>query len=245
MAIPPVLALDDVTCDVIEDLKDASAIYCGPDYWSMTSKFDDLMLVPERSTTVAGFLAGEIPAIRFGQYLKDWLLKPWSSTRSIGEGRMARLADALAEVRVTMAEIPADTTLEDADRVLLAKMVAVFKCLDACYGVGPTIASKILAPLRPALFAIWDNPIADAYGFALNAAGYHQYLNVTQAIARKVRGFWHSPIPLEQHLKPNVRTWIAPLAKVIDEWNWIRITRKHAYLRSRHSSPCLSRPCLP
>ena len=76
---------------------------------------------------------------------------------------------------------------------------------------------------------MWDNPIAEAYGSALNAAGYHQYLNITQAIARKARGFWQSPIPLEQHLKPEHRRWTAPLAKVLDEWNWIRITRGHGY----------------
>ena len=112
---------------------------------------------------------------------------------------------------------------------MLATMVEAFRQLDNCAGVGPTIASKILAPLRPALFPIWDNPIAKAYGFALNAAGYHQYLNVTQAIACKARGFWHSDVPLEQYLKPECRRWTAPLAKVIDEWNWIRITREHVY----------------
>jgi hypothetical protein len=36
MTIPPVLSLDDVTPDVIENLRDASATYCGPDYYSMT-----------------------------------------------------------------------------------------------------------------------------------------------------------------------------------------------------------------
>ena len=143
---------------------------------------------------------------------------------------MQAIGVALESIRATIADFPADLALENADCSLLAEMVWAFSRLLGCNGVGPTIASKILAPLRPALFPIWDNPIADAYGFALNAAGYHQYLNVTQALARKVRGFWHLDFSLEQHLKPEGRKWVAPLAKVIDEWNWIRITCGHAYI---------------
>jgi hypothetical protein len=105
-------------------------------------------------------------------------------------------------------------------------MVTAFRKLDDCAGVGPTIASKLLSPLRPGLFPMWDNPIADAYGFALNAAGYYQYLHVTQAIARKTRALWRVPASLEGYLKPAQRQWTAPLAKVIDEWNWVRITQK-------------------
>jgi hypothetical protein len=143
---------------------------------------------------------------------------------------METVGDALGNIRTTVASIPADLTLEHADGVMLAIMAEAFNRMDDCLGVGATIASKLLAPLRPALFPIWDNPIAEAYGFALNAAGYHQYLNVTQAIARKARGFWQSDVSLEQYLKPECRRWLAPLAKVLDEWNWIRITRGHAYV---------------
>jgi len=226
MTIPPVLSLDDVTPDIIENLRDASVKYCGYDY---TCAFDDLIILPERAKTIAGFVAGDVAAIHLAQCLREWLLKPWSSTRSLTNGRMQAVGQALGSMRAAVAALPACLSLEDADRAMLARMVEMFKHLDDCAGVGPTIASKILAPLQPALFPMWDNPIADAYGFALNAAGYHQYLNVTQAIARKTRGFWHSDVPLEQHLKPESRRWTAPLAKVIDEWNWIRITRRHAY----------------
>ena len=214
-------------------IRDASATYCGGDYYDETSAFDDLIMVPERAETIAGFIAGKITASHLADSLREWLLKPWRSTRSLGKGRMKAVGDALGKIREIVAAIPADLSLEHADRVMLASMVEVFKHLVACDGVGPTIASKFLAPFRPALFPIWDNPIAKAYGFALNAAGYHQYLNVTQAIARKARGFWRSDVPLEQHLKPKGRRWTAPLAKVIDEWNWIRITRGHAY---RHAA---------
>jgi hypothetical protein len=231
MTIPPVFSIDDVTSSVIDDLRDASATYCGPDYYYMTSKFDELIMLSERAATITGFFAGSTAPIFLAEKMREWLLKPWRSARSLSNGRMQALGQALGNIRATVAEIPGKLPLENADVTLLAKMVEVFKQLDDCAGIGATIASKILAPLRPALFPIWDNPIADAYGFAQNAAGYHQYLTITQAIARKIRGFWHSEVPLEQYLKPERRLWVAPLAKVIDEWNWIRITQKHPFLR--------------
>ncbi|MCY3022242.1 MAG: DUF6308 family protein [Planctomycetota bacterium] len=229
MAIPLVFSLDDVTSGIIEDLRDASATFWGD---ADTEAFDDLIIKPERAKMIAGFIAGSTNPIQFAERLREWLLKPWNSTRTLGKGRMQAVGEALANIRENVAAIPADLSLdhEHADHEMLARMVEMFKQLDDCLGVGPTIASKILAPLRPALFPIWDNPIADAYGFALNAAGYHRYLNVTQAIARKARGFWHSDVSLEQYLKPKRRIWTAPLVKVLDEWNWMRITGKQPYV---------------
>lgn len=227
MAIPPVLSLEDVTPGIIGDLRDASAMYCGQ--YAYTRAFDDLVMVPAKAATIAGFLAGSVAPMHFANCLREWLLKPWHSTRSLGNGRMEAVGNALGNVRLAVAAIPPGLSLEDADHEMFAAMAKVFKQLDDCTGVGPTIASKILAPLRPALFPIWDNAIADAYGFALNAAGYRQYLVASQTIARKARRFWCPATPLEEHLKPERRQWTAPLAKVIDEWNWIRITCKHVY----------------
>lgn len=226
MNVPPVFSVDDLTPAIIEDLRDASATYCEYDY---TGAFDDLMMLPKRAETIAGFLAGSVAGIHLAKSLREWLLKPWSSTRTLGHGRMQAVGDALQDIRATMAAISTGPSIEDADRAMFARMVDVFTRLDDCPGVGPTIASKILAPLHPAWFPMWDNAIAEAYGFALNAAGYRQYLTVTQAIARKAREFWHSADPLEPYLKPERRRWTAPLAKVMDEWNWIRITRGHVF----------------
>ena len=154
---------------------------------------------------------------------------------------MPAVGDAFGSIREVVASIPSNVSLENADCEMLAKMVAVFKGLDDCPGVGPTIASKMLAPLRPALFPIWDNPIAESYGFALNAAGYRRYLGLMQDIARRVRRFWQSAVPLEEHLKPKYRRWVAPLAKTLDEWNWIRITRGHRYSAEPYTGPSRER----
>ena len=54
-------------------------------------------------------------------------------------------------------------------------------------------------------------------------------INVTKAIALKAREFWSREDSLEQHVKPKGRRWTPPLAKVLDEWNWIRITKGHPF----------------
>ena len=165
--------------------------------------------------------------------LREWLLKPWHSTRSLSRPRLAAIGKALSKARPIIASFPEDLRVEDADAETLLRIAKAFNLLDECVGVGATIASKMLAPLRPALIPMWDNDIATAYGFALNAAGYHQYLKSMQAIARTVRGSWRSGSPLEAYLKPNDRRWTAPLAKVLDEWNWIRITEATPWRHGR------------
>ena len=228
-AVPPVFFVEDLTPNVIDDIKDASATYCC-DY-EYTAAFDDLIL--EDAETIERCIAGTINPRYFAERLRDRLLGRWSSSRSLWEERMPAVGDALGNIRVTVAAIPRDMRLEDADYAMRGRAIDAFTYLiDKCPGVGPTIASKLLAPLRPALFPIWDNPIARSYGFAINAAGYRQYLIAAQAIIGKVRSLWKRATPLEEYLKPEGRKWTAPLAKVFDEWNWIRITKGQAYVRS-------------
>jgi len=224
MTVPPVFNVDDLTPDLIDDLREASHTYLS---YAYTRAFDQLFTNPDRAILIHRFLIGDVPAELFAHRIREWLLTPWSSTRSLGNGRMEAVAKALAQVRPAIAAIPDTLHLDAANSQQLNEMAEIFETLDDCAGVGPTIASKLLAPLRPALFPIWDNPIATAYGFALSPAGYHQYLNMTRAIASKAREFWRwRSSPLERTLCSNDRLWQPPLAKVIDEWNWIRITRK-------------------
>ncbi len=222
---PPVFIVDDLQIMVVSALRRASAIYWSVGY---TREFDALMLLPERRETIGGFLAGTVPSIGFTKNMMDWLLRPWSSVRSLPSKRINALGQALEAIRPIVATMPPDLQLESADNPMLRRMVEAFDRLDQCAGVGATIASKLLAPLRPALFPMWDNPIAHAYGFAANSAGYFQYLATMRAIARKIRCLWNSKESLEVSLKPQGREWTAPLAKVLDEWNWICITKRRS-----------------
>ncbi len=69
MTVPPVFHLDDVTSSVIEDLRGASATYCSR--YEYTSAFDNLILIPERAETIAGFLSGTTAASLLAERLGD------------------------------------------------------------------------------------------------------------------------------------------------------------------------------
>lgn len=226
MSIPPVFCVDELPATLLDDLRDACTRY---GQYAYTTAFDDLMLMPGRRAALDGFLRGDVSPLETAQSLRQWLLKPWSSTRSLTASRMKAVGLAMASIRRPVAAMVPELSLHDATPRILAQMAGVFRSLDDCAGVGSTIASKLLAALRPALFPMWDIPIAEAYGFALNAAGYRQFLNVTQAIARKACALWNFEGCLEGYLRRADRIWTPPLAKVLDEWNWIRITRGHQY----------------
>ena len=155
---------------------------------------------------------------------------------------MASIADAFAQVRAAIAEIPSTLHLDEIDSTRLHKMAGIFQTLDDRAGVGATIASHLLAPLRPALFPTWDDFIAHEYGFALDVAGYQKFLVITQGIARKARQFWHHRFEscglLEDYLLAKGRQWKAPLAKVIGEWNWLRITQNTPRFGERGQRKC-------
>lgn len=220
MPVPPVFDVDELTPELIEDLKQASNSYLDFGY---TRAFDALFEVPEWSMVRNQFLSGQISADKFLGHIRELLLAPWHSARTVNESTMPAISLALANIRDAVAKFPQDLHLDQTESSQLKEMVRIFEVVDDCAGVGPTIASKLLAPLRPALFPMWDNDIAKAYGFAANAAGYHQFLRKTRSIAKKVRQFWRlqSNLPFEGSFGP--RRWKPPLIKILDEWNWTRI----------------------
>ena len=57
MNVPPVLSVDEITVEIIEDVRDASVTYCAYDY---TRAFDDLILLPDRAAVIEGFIAGKV-----------------------------------------------------------------------------------------------------------------------------------------------------------------------------------------
>jgi hypothetical protein len=214
-----------LTPDLIDDLREASQASWSRGYMAA---FDELWLMPERRDLMQEFMDGLVPAELFTERFREWFWRPWNPIRSLVDDKMASVADAFARVRPAIAEIPSTLHLEEIDSTRLNEMAGIFKTLDDRAGVGATIASHLLAPLRPALFPTWDDFIANEYGFALDAAGYQKFLAITQGIAKKAREFWRdrseSSLPLEGYLLAKDRQWSAPLAKVIGEWNWLRIT---------------------
>jgi len=225
-AIPPVLRPHDVTRRTIDDMRDASLTYCR-DY-SYTSAFDELITNATSAKTLAQLLCGECSGKVGLSCLRQGLLGKWGSARSLTTANSPTIARGLEKAANFLKRVPCATRIDVLTNDQLELIVAGFEALDACKGIGATIASKMIAAQRPVSAVMWDTPIAAAYGFAHSPAGYRRFLQYMKEVAIGLRAASNS-LDLEAYLKPQMRHWQAPLAKVIDEWHWVRITRKHYY----------------
>lgn len=107
---------------------------------------------------------------------------------------------------------------------------------DAVPHIGPTATGKLLHALRPRLFVMWDEDIRDHYSregppIAQNTQGYCAFLGRMREVAAAVNeafeetGHAHEGGPA-RYL--SVELGIDPpktLAKYIDEYNWVSITK--------------------
>jgi len=225
--MPPILHVADLTEDVFEDVRAASTTYRHK--YGYTDAFDKLRTIPDRRNYLAAVLAGRADGEEAVRRLREWLLGPWSSARTLSEARLPQIGRGLLAAVAELQCISSGTDLAAASASTIEAMMRAFSRLDDCPGVGGTIASKMLSALRPDLFMMWDIPIAKAYGFDPGIAGYRRFLQLMAPATRRMRELWGTRTPsLEEHLRFEDREWLPPLTKFVDEWHWIRITRKHA-----------------
>ena len=225
--MPPILHVDDLAEEVFQDSRDASATY-RRDY-GYTDAFDSLQTVPARGALVKAVLAGQFDGLEAVKKLREWLLGPWSSARSLTTARLPEIGRGLVSAAEHLRAISLQRDLTTATPTMIEEMVRAFERLDDCPGVGGTIASKMLSALRPDLFMMWDMPIARAYGFDPGVAGYRRFLQLMAPATRRMRELWGERQPsLEEQLRSEGREWLPPLTKFVDEWHWVRITRNHA-----------------
>jgi hypothetical protein len=226
-SIPPILHVTDLTKDVFGDIREASHIYCHE--YGYTGAFDQLRTEDNRRDYLGAILAGLVDGEEAVRQLREWLLGPWGSARTLSASRLPAIGRGLMAATDRLRHISSAMDLSHATPDIIEKMVRAFADLDDCPGVGGTIASKMLSALRPDLFMMWDIPIARAYGFATTVAGYRRFLQLMAPATWRMRELWGKRVPsLEEHLKPQEREWSPPLTKFVDEWHWIRITRKHS-----------------
>jgi len=88
---------------------------------------------------------------------------------------------------------------------------------------GPTAAAKALYALRPQAFPPWDEPIRRGLGFGDTDAAYRAFLHVVAGALRSLSARSGIAIPdLPRHVgRPD-----SSPPKLIDEYLWIRITRR-------------------
>jgi len=92
--------------------------------------------------------------------------------------------------------------------------------------VGPVGASKILFALRPNVFPPWDTPICKELKYTMSGEGYVIYLKDVQNHLLTLNRECHSSKISINNLPVILKREKSSLPKLIDEYNWITITKK-------------------
>lgn len=153
------------------------------------------------------------PVVAVGALIQSWNFAYYQELEFCDAAHLALLETTLKEVwapilRFRARDIASFVRETDAPEVRL-----VFGRLERVLGrVG---AAKALHILAPRFFPLWDNPIAEAYGFLLgpvgsNAETYLQFMQLVQGQAASVR----EVIPHRQDV-----------LKAIDEFNYCRYSK--------------------
>lgn len=128
--------------------------------------------------------------------------------------------------------------LDNADLTVLRPAVEKsFNQLVAIHRVGDTVASKVLAVLNPDVFVMWDTAILMAYCQQAETRGatYANFLLRMQGLARAIELDAlanHGVTDAANHVceRLNLREGDrCTLARFIDEYNWLTITRRASY----------------
>lgn len=156
-------------------------------------------------------------------------------------GNRDKLASSLFEARhQTMKHLKPVAELSNLETVHLSlddinAIERAFDHLKSIKWIGPTAASKILAVLNPGLFVMWDDKICKGYiplRYSLGGRYYRSFLLSMLRAALKIQsdaikyGIEDPAKHLSEtcHSVPNFT-----LAKFIDEWNYLTITRGEKY----------------
>ena len=163
----------------------------------------------------------------FGDEFVAGYLNAWRSRFAHSEA--ARLLDAMMECRDHILVLPAHIVEIEAKD--LSRVAVAFGRLAEVPRAASTTPSKVLSAMAPQVLVIWDQPIADHYGFAKNAAGYARFLwcmrNIARRLCQTCLGGYEpaKAAEVERLATPPERGEPLPLAKLLDEWNWMTITQ--------------------
>lgn len=113
---------------------------------------------------------------------------------------------------------------------ICAKISNLYDCLSYGAWGGDTVVSKVLHFFNIYLFPMWDFRISVQYTTKIGSSGYLEFLKTMQQHAiEAIEDFHQHNLPgqpsefLSQKLG---YTFIKPLTKFLDDYNWVTITRK-------------------
>lgn len=152
-------------------------------------------------------------------------------------GRLSPSLQVLNKYDIERVNFDDEITVGNLKGTIFQCITYVFEAIRDCYGFRTTAGAKILGILNPNLFVMWDDEIAYKYGLEFvrdnrghiySGEGYATFLRKMQEIARVFVSDFQSQFSMEDaamFLSKRLRiTPAVPLAKFIDEYNWITIT---------------------
>lgn len=165
------------------------------------------------------------------QYLIDFL-NQWRCQLADTDDMAERIREGIAGITEMVHRLEPITLLSldmCSDKSLVRQITTK---LNDVRGLGPTSTAKILHILHPAVFIPWDRPIRDEFGKGSGSWWYDDFLAWVQTVAHHVRNDFRRSFPgdePEAYLSRKLG-YDPPktLAKFIDEFLWIRITKKVA-----------------
>lgn len=155
-------------------------------------------------------------------------LNKWRSR--IPYARADSLLDKLLDIKVHL-DVLHDTSLRDADiQGLSGKIKRIFDGLEPT--VGSTGASKIIHMIKPKFFVMWDRDIRKDFGYRYGLSNeYLTFMKRMQEEAENVVKNYrevHTDINSDNEAEKNIERICdrKTLAKLLDEYNWIRVHYK-------------------
>jgi len=140
------------------------------------------------------------------------------------------LLTKLEDLSIESADFCLAITVDGSDVPVSDVIDNIFEGLAWAHGFRTTVAAKIMGVLNPRLFVMWDDSIALHYACSFSGKGYMDFLRKMQILARSCLSDFARRFA-EKDLATHVSQRLGynpplTLAKFLDEYNWITITKE-------------------
>jgi len=209
--------LCSISIKTINEIRKSSEDFCRVE--DTVDAYDKLMTEDEKKAIINKIRVGKNVT---NQEIKDtlgWFLNRWHS--HFYHSSISVLQPCLKYVVKIINTHIKNVPLEKLIQKHHINIYDIFSKLCEVPRVGATTSSKILSVIQPKTFVMWDHDIANAYGLANNATGYCRFLSIMKDFITRLRSF--EPPSIENRLLPQNRGWKVPIAKILDEWNWVTV----------------------
>lgn len=145
------------------------------------------------------------------------------------------LLQATLRFNIEIVDLDKSLTVGGRQLPVYQAIAEIFSAIANCYGFRTTPGAKIMGVLNPGLFAMWDDAIAVCYLAGdttdiFSGIGYATFLRKMQHVARQCISDFQTRFGREDpasYLSEKLRLDPpVPLAKFLDEYNWITITKR-------------------